>query len=85
MKGEAFVNFKEEMAIAAIFPFYQRTVLGITQIAEISTLMIGSFVKSFPALMVELLASKESRHACEHVIVIIVVVQVEVFTGKEPI
>ena len=72
------------MAIATIFPLNKRTVLTITQLAEISTLMIGRFVKSFPKLVVVLLASKESKHACNYVVVTIVVVQVEVFTVKEP-
>ena len=41
--------------------------------------MLSDFVKTFLAFMTILFACEEGRHACNHVVVIVMLVQVEAF------
>jgi hypothetical protein len=76
MAVEAFIALKEAIAVFAKFPFNDRTVLGITQLAQIATRMAGDFIVAFLALMAILFTGKEGRHTGDDVVMIVVVVQV---------
>ena len=47
--------------------------MGITQFVQISTGMISNFVEASFALVAELFARKEGRHACGQIVKIVVV------------
>jgi hypothetical protein len=63
MAVEAFIALKEPVAVFAKFPLNERTVLGMTQFAQI-------------AIMAILFTGEEGRHTGDDIVMVVVVVQV---------
>ena len=76
MAVEAFVTFKETVTVFAKFPFNDRTVLGITQFAQVATGMVSNLVVALFASMAILFTGEEGRHTGDDVVMVVVVVQV---------
>ena len=75
MSGETFVAFIEAVAVLAIDPIDNRAVLGMAQLAEVSTRMARDFVVAFLVFMAILLAGEKGWHTRDDVVVIVVMVE----------
>jgi FAD/FMN-containing dehydrogenase len=76
MAVAAFVTFKEAVTVFAKFPFNDRTVLGMTQLAQIATRMAGNFVVALLTFMAILFTGKEGRHTSDDVVMVVMMVHV---------
>ena len=77
MSGEALITFKETIAVLAKGAIDNGTVLRMAQLTQISARMVGDLVVAFLALMAILFPGKEGWHTCDHVIVIVVMIEVK--------
>ena len=74
MTVEARFALKEPVAVFAKFPFNDRTVLGMAQLAEIASRVTGDFVESLLTFMTILFTGKEGRHTGDDIVMVVVVV-----------
>ena len=81
MAIEAFVTLEESVAVFTKFPLHEGTVLCVAQLAQVGAWMIGDFIKSFLAFVAVLFTSEEGWHTGNNIVVIVVMVQVQVFFG----
>ena len=78
MAIEAFVTLEESVAVFTKLPLNERTVLCVAELAQVPAWMVG---ESFLACMAVLLTSEEDWHTRNNIVVIVVVIQVQVFFG----
>ena len=81
MSGETLVAFIEAVAFLEIDPIDDRAVLGIAQLAEVSTRMVGNLVEALFTFMAILLSCEKGWHTSDDVVVVVVIVEVQAFVG----
>ena len=81
MAIEAFVTLEQSLAVFAKLPLNEGTVLCMAELAQVPAWMVGDFIKSLLAFVAVLFTSKEGWHTSNNIVVIVVVIQVQVFFG----
>ena len=81
MAVEAFFTLEKSVAVFTKFPLDEGTVLCMAELAQVPAWMVGDFIKSFLALVAVLFTSEEGWHTGNNIVVIVVVIQVQVFFG----
>ena len=81
MSIETFFTLEKSVAVFTKLPLDEGTVLCIAEVARTPAWMTGDFIKSFLALVAVLFTSEEGWHTGNNIVVIIVVIQVQVFFG----
>ena len=81
MAIETFVTLEESVAVFTKLPLNKGTVVCIAELAQVPTWMVGDFVESFLACMAVLLTSEKGWHTGNNIVVIVMVIQVQVFFG----
>ena len=79
MAIEAFVTLEESVAVFAKLPLNEGTVLCMAELAQVPARMTGDFVESLLAFVAVLSTSEEGWHTGNNIVVIVVVIQVQVF------
>ena len=81
MAIETFVTLEESVAVFTKLPLNEGTVLCVAQLAQVPAWMVGDFIKSLLALVAVLFTSEKRWHTGNNIVVIVVVIQVQVFFG----
>ena len=81
MAIEAFVTLEESVAVFAKLPLNEGTVLCMTQFTQVPARKTGDFVESLLVFVAALFTSEEGWHTGNNIVVIVVVIQVQVFFG----
>ena len=81
MSIETFFTIEKSVAVFTKFPLDEGTVLCITELEQAPAPMTGDFIKSFLALVAVLFTSEEGWHTGNNIVMIVVVIQVQVFLG----